>query len=173
MKHIPSWRCRARRQKAASARTSRGVSSRKPTTSRATQPASSSMSEQYRDVPWGCTVEWQRKPNMIMARAGVRMMPKMMVASPPLISAMIIFCAVTSTEHAQQSREPLNSSGGSAAASLPPIEYGGGTTTPDPALEGEPSSEWPCSDIVFSSVPFRDRLIFLVVSVCGKPPPEA
>ncbi|TNN86839.1 hypothetical protein EYF80_003022 [Liparis tanakae] len=103
------------------------------------------------------TVEWQRKPNMIMARAGVRMVPKMMLASPPLISAMIIFCAVTSTEHAQQSREPLNSSGLSAV-SLPPREYGGGTTAPEPTLGGEPSSEWACS--VFSSVPFRDRLIF-------------
>lgn len=108
------------------------------------------------------TVEWQRKPNMIMARAGVRMVPKMMLASPKLISAMIIFCAVTSTEHAQQSREPLNSTGVSAA-SLPPREYGGGTTTPDPAREGEPGSEWGCSDAIFSSVPFRDRLIFVVV----------
>lgn len=107
------------------------------------------------------TVEWQRKPNMIMARAGVRMVPKMMLASPPLISAMIIFCAVTSTEHAQQSREPLNSSGVSTV-SLPPREYGGGTTTPEPTLGGEPSSEWACS--FFSSVPFRDRLIF----ACGQ-----
>lgn len=113
------------------------------------------------------TVEWQRKPNMIMVRAGVRMVPNTMLASPALISAMIIFCAVTSTEHAQQSREPLNSRGVSAA-SLPPREYGGGTTTPDPALEGEPRSEWACSDNGFSSVPFRDRLIFLVVSAAGK-----
>lgn len=96
---------------------------------------------------------------MIMARAGVRMVPKMMLASPPLISAMIRFCAVTSTEHAQQSREPLNSKGASAS-SLPPREYGGGTTTPDPTLEGERPSERACSDTVFSSVPFRERLIF-------------
>lgn len=67
------------------------------------------------------TVEWQRKPNMIMVRAGVRMVPNTTLASKPLIRAMTIFCAVTSTEHAQQSREPLNSSGGSAA-SLPPAE---------------------------------------------------
>lgn len=112
-------------------------------------------------------MEWQRKPNMIMTRAGVRMVPNTMLASPALISAMIIFCAVTSTEHAQQSREPLNSRGVSAA-SLPPREYGGGTTTPDPALEGEPRSEWACSDTVFSSVPFRDRLIFFVVYAAGK-----
>ncbi len=46
MKHRPSWRCRARRQYAASARTSRGVTKRKPTTSRATQPPSVSRSEQ-------------------------------------------------------------------------------------------------------------------------------
>lgn len=102
-------------------------------------------------------MEWQRKPNVIMTRAGVRMVPKITLASPALISAMIRFCTVTSTEHAQQSREPLNSKGVSAA-SLPPREYGGGTTTPDPAREGEPGS-----DIVFSSVPFRDRLIFLVI----------
>ncbi len=104
---------------------------------------------------------------MIMVRAGVRMVPNTMLASPALISAMIRFCAVTSTEHAQQSREPLNSRGLSAA-SLLPREYGGGTTTPDPALEGEPLSEWPCSDTVFSSVPFRDRLIFLVLYAEGK-----
>lgn len=46
MKHRPSWRCRARRQYAANARTSRGVTRRKPTTSRATQPPSVSRSEQ-------------------------------------------------------------------------------------------------------------------------------
>lgn len=63
-------------------------------------------------------MEWQRKPNMIMVSAGVRMMPNKMLARLKLIRAMIIFCAVTSTEHAQQSREPLNSTGGSAA-SLP------------------------------------------------------
>lgn len=112
-------------------------------------------------------MEWQRKPNIIMVRAGVRMVPNTMLASPALISAMIKFCAVTSTEHAQQSREPLNSRGVSAA-SLPPGEYGGGTTAPDPALEGEPRSEWACSDTVFSSVPFRDRLIFRMVSAAGK-----
>lgn len=67
------------------------------------------------------TVEWQRKPKMIMVSAGVRMVPNTMLASRPLISAMIMFCAVTSTEHAQQSREPLNSRGVSAA-SLPPGE---------------------------------------------------
>lgn len=113
------------------------------------------------------TVEWQRKPNMIMVRAGVRMVPNTMLASPALISAMMKFCAVTSTEHAQQSREPLNSRGASVT-SLPPGEYGGGTTTPDPALEGEHRSEWACSDTVFSSVPFRDRLIFRMVSAAGK-----
>ncbi len=89
-----------------------------------------------------------------------------MLASVALISAMTMFCAVTSTEHAQQSREPLNSRG--ASASLPPTEYGGGTTTPDPAREGEPRSEWACSEIVFSSVPFLDRLIFFVVCAAGK-----
>lgn len=105
---------------------------------------------------------------MIMVRAGVRMVPNTMLASPALISAIIIFCAVTSTEQAQQSREPLNSRGVSAA-SLPPREYGGGTTTPDTALEGDPRSEWACSDTVFSSVPFRDRLMFLVDYAFGKP----
>lgn len=95
---------------------------------------------------------------MIMTREGVRMMPKMTLASPPLIRAMIRFCAVTSTEHAQQSKEPLNSRGVSGA-SVPPREYGGGTTTPDPALEGEPRSDWGGSDAFFSNVPFRDRLI--------------
>lgn len=95
---------------------------------------------------------------MIMVRAGVRMVPNTMLATPALMSAMIRFCAVTSTEHAQQSREPLSSRGDSAA-SLHPGEYGGGTTTPDPALEvGEPRS-----DIAFSSVPFRDRLILWCV----------
>lgn len=112
-------------------------------------------------------MEWQRKPNMIIVRAGVRMMPNTTLANKPLISAMIIFCAVTSTEHAQQSREPLNS-GGLSATSLPPWEYGGGTTTPDPALEGVPRSERPCSDIVFSSVPFRDRLIFFAYAAGEK-----
>ena len=103
-------------------------------------------------------MEWQRKPNMIITRAGVRMVPNTMHATTALISAMTIFWAVTSTEHAQQSREPRNSRG-TSAASLPPGEYGGGTTTPDPALEGERGSEW-ASDTIFSSVPFRDRLIF-------------
>lgn len=112
-------------------------------------------------------MEWQRKPNTIMVRAGVRMVPNTMLASPALISAMIRFCAVTSTEHAQQSREPLNSRGVSAA-SLSPREYGGGTTIPDPTLEGAPCSEGACTDTVFPSVPFRDRLIFLVVYVTGK-----
>jgi len=51
MKHRPSWRCRARRQYAASASTSRGVTRRKPTTSRATQPPSVSRSEQWGVVP--------------------------------------------------------------------------------------------------------------------------
>ena len=46
IKHRPSWRCRARRQYAASASTSRGATKRKPTTSRATQPPSVSRSEQ-------------------------------------------------------------------------------------------------------------------------------
>lgn len=112
-------------------------------------------------------MEWQRKPNVIMVRAGVRMVPKMTLATRPLIKAMIRFCAVTNTEQAQQSREPLNSSGGSAA-SPPPAEYGGGTTTPDPALEGVPRSERACSDTVFSSVPFRDRLIFVMRSAAGE-----
>lgn len=107
-------------------------------------------------------MEWQRKPKVIIVRAGVRMVPNMMLATKPLISAMIRFCAVTSTEQAQQSREPL-SSRGLSAVSLPPAEYGGGTTTPDPTLEGERGSEWACSDIVFSSVPFRDRLMVGVV----------
>lgn len=107
-------------------------------------------------------MEWQRKPNMIMTRAGVRMTPNTMLARVALISAMIMFCAVTRTEQAQQSREPLSSRGPSAA-SLPPREYGGGTTTPDPALDGEPRSE-----IVFSSVPFRDRLMFFAVYAAGE-----
>lgn len=105
------------------------------------------------------TVEWHRNPNMIMASAGVRIVPKTTLASPALIKAMIIFCAVTNTEHAQQSKEPRNSRGLSGA-SLPPREYGGGTTTPDPALEGEPRSERARSDTVFSRVPFLERLIF-------------
>lgn len=96
-------------------------------------------------------MEWQRKPNVIMTSDGVRMVPNTMAARLALIRAMIIFCAVTSTEHAQQSREPLNSRGESAA-SLPPGEYGGGTTAPDPALEGVPRSEG--SETVFSRVPF-------------------
>lgn len=112
-------------------------------------------------------MEWQRKPNVIMVRAGVRIVPNTTLATRPLIRAMIRFCAVTNTEHAQQSREPLNSSGGSAA-SLPPAEYGGGTTTPDPVLEGLPLSERACSDTVFSSVPFRDRLIFMMRSAAGQ-----
>lgn len=95
---------------------------------------------------------------MIMVSAGVRMVPNTMLARPALTRAMIIFCTVTSTEHAQQSREPLNSKGGSAAW-LPPGEYGGGTTTPDPALDGVPRSE----GSLFSRVPFRGRLIFAVV----------
>lgn len=90
----------------------------------------------------------------------MRMVPNTMPARHALISAMIRFCAVTSTEHAQQSREPLNSRGGSAP-SLPPAEYGGGTTSADPVLDGVPRSE--CSDTVFSSVPLRDRLIFLIL----------
>lgn len=104
---------------------------------------------------------------MIMVRAGVRMVPNTMLATRPLIRAMIRFCAVTNTEHAQQSREPRNSSGWSAA-SLPPAEYGGGTTTPDPALDGVPRSERACSDTVFSSVPFRDRLISAALPAAGQ-----
>lgn len=103
-------------------------------------------------------MEWQRKPNVIMVSAGVRMVPNTTLARLALIRAMNRFCTVTSTEHAQQSREPLNSRGGSAA-SLPPGEYGGGTTAPDPALDGVPRSEWS----LFSRVPFRDRLIFPAV----------
>lgn len=110
-------------------------------------------------------MEWQRKPNMIMTSAGVRMVPNTTPARLALIRAMIIFCAVTSTEHAQQSREPLSSRAGSAA-SLPPGEYGGGTTTPDPALDGVPRSEG--TDTVFSRVPFRDRLIVPVVPAAEK-----
>lgn len=67
------------------------------------------------------TVEWQRKPNVIMVSAGVRMVPNTTLARLALTRAMNRFCTVTSTEHAQQSREPLNSRGGSAA-SLPPGE---------------------------------------------------
>lgn len=105
------------------------------------------------------TVEWQRKPKMTMARAGVRMVPNTMLATRPLIRAMIMFCAVTSTEQAQQSREPRSSRGSAAS-------YGGGTTTPDPAREGLPRSERPSSDMVFSRVPFRDRLILACVVCC-------
>lgn len=100
---------------------------------------------------------------MIMMSAGVRMVPNTMLARLALIRAIIRFCTVTSTEHAQQSREPLNSRGGSAA-SLPPGEYGGGTTIPDPALDGVPRSEWS----LFSRVPFRDRLIFPLVPAADK-----
>lgn len=108
------------------------------------------------------TVEWQRKPKTIMARAGVRMVPNMTLASTELINAITKFWTVTNTEHAQQSREPL-SSRGESAASLAPSEYGGGTTTPDPTREALLDSEWVCSDNVLSSVPFRDRLMFLEV----------
>lgn len=87
-----------------------------------------------------------------------------MLASPALSSAMIRFCAVTSTEHAQQSREPLNFRG-VLATSLLPLSYGGGTTTPDVRLEGDRGSEGACSDPAFSSVPLRDRLIFVVSCV--------
>ena len=113
------------------------------------------------------TVEWQRKPNMTIIRAGVRMVPNTTEARTALISAMMRFWAVTSTEQAQQSREPLSSRGDSTA-SLPPSEYGGGTTTPDPTLEAGRGSEGVFSDMVFSSVPFRDRLIVLVVWTAGK-----
>lgn len=109
------------------------------------------------------TVEWQRKPNVIMVSAGVRMVPNTTLARLALTRAMNRFCTVTSTEHAQQSREPLNSRGGSAA-SLPPGEYGGGTTAPDPALDGVPRSEWS----LFSMVPFRDRLIFPAGTCCRR-----
>lgn len=100
-------------------------------------------------------MEWQRKPNMTIARAGVRMTPNTMLATTPLIRAMTRFWAVTSTEQAQQSREPLSSRGSISGASL--LLYGGGTTAPDPSLERERGS-----GTVFSSVPFRDRLIFFV-----------
>lgn len=102
---------------------------------------------------------------MIMTSEGVMMVANTILASTPLTSAMIRFCAVTSTEHAQQSRDPLNSRGGSPPASLPPSEYGGGTTTPDPTPVEDPGSESGCSLTVFSNVPFRDRLIFFVVSL--------
>lgn len=107
------------------------------------------------------TVEWQRKPNTTMARAGARMVPNTMVASPALMSAMTRFCAVTSTEQAQQSREPRNSRGVSAA-SAPPAEYGGGTTTPDPTLEEGRGSGRACSHVMSSSVPLSGRLILCV-----------
>ncbi len=63
-----------------------------------------------------------------MMREGRRMRPKINAARPTLSAAMIRFCAVTRTEQAQQSREPLSSRADSFTA-LPAIEYGGGTTT--------------------------------------------
>ncbi|KAG5844841.1 hypothetical protein ANANG_G00167330 [Anguilla anguilla] len=127
MKQRPSCRWRARRQYAASASTSRGVTSRKPTTSSATQPPSLSRSEHSSAVPWGFTVEWQRKPKVTMRMAGVSMRQKMAAARARLREAMTMFCAVTSTEHAQQSSELRSSAAGSAP---PAAEYGGGTTAP-------------------------------------------
>lgn len=76
------------------------------------------------------TVEWQRKPNTTMTVAGVRMVPNTSPARQALIVAISRFWAVTSTEQAQQSRDPLSSRG--ASLHLPPLsaaEYGGGTTT--------------------------------------------
>lgn len=71
------------------------------------------------------TLEWQRKPNTTMVSAGVRMIPKMTAASAAFTAAMMRFCAVTRTEHAQQSSEALSSSGSAEALE---DEYGGGTT---------------------------------------------
>ena len=62
------------------------------------------------------TVEWQRKPNTTMTMAGVKMVPNTRPARQALMVAIIRFWAVTSTEQAQQSRDPRSSRG----ASLPP-----------------------------------------------------
>lgn len=59
------------------------------------------------------TVEWQRKPNTTMTMAGVRMVPNTSPARQALIAAMTRFWAVTSTEQAQQSRDPRSSRGAS------------------------------------------------------------
>lgn len=85
------------------------------------------------------TVEWHRNPNTTITKTGVRIGPKTRAARHTLIMVITRFWAVTSTEHAQQSREPLSSRG----TSPPPdtgAEYGGGTTTPEP-LMGVPAAD--------------------------------
>lgn len=118
------------------------------------------------------TFEWQRKPNTTMVSAGVRMIPNTTAASAVFTAAMMTFCAVTRTEHAQQSSEALSSRGSAEALD---DEYGGGTTaavvtgstTGDGTelagcrrVDSESSASEPnCWDGVLSSVPLRDKLI--------------
>lgn len=75
------------------------------------------------------TVEWHRNPNTTITMTGVRIRPKTRAARHTFIAAITRFWAVTSTEHAQQSREPLSARGASPPATE--AEYGGGTTTPE------------------------------------------
>lgn len=74
-------------------------------------PASCKPSKFPLTHPPSLTVEWHRKPNVTMTMAGVRTVPNTSPARQALIVAMIRFWAVTSTEQAQQSRDPRSSRG--------------------------------------------------------------